>query len=187
MIFTGTPEWFDVRLTQHTDTGRPVKRAKFIIGTMLMPSKETVVRVYKGTLWGLSSASPKSALFLRVALIRTSVIRACGINTILKYIYHIFEKLYIFRNLIYCILFLLPNSKLLWKNDRYLYILDRINALSPIGIPLTVSQLIYVKIVDGIEKLDILTPLKLTTTFKQHNETVRCSDNDPCAILDAQV
>ena len=56
---------------------------------------------------------PKWALFLRVALLKPGVREAGVIRAILKREYSVFEKLSLFRNLVYCILsmylFLLTN------------------------------------------------------------------------------
>ena len=57
---------------------------------------------------GLYNAGPKSALFLRVALIKAGVRGAGEIRDILEREYHFFEKLFFFRNLVYCIIGMYP-------------------------------------------------------------------------------
>ena len=57
---------------------------------------------------GPYNAGPKSALFLRVALIRAGVRGVGEIRAILEREYHVFENLSFFRNLVYCILSMYP-------------------------------------------------------------------------------
>ena len=57
---------------------------------------------------GPYDAGPKSALFLRVAIIKAGVRGADVIRAILESEYHLFEKLSFFQILVYCILSMYP-------------------------------------------------------------------------------
>ena len=70
---------------------------------------------------GPYNAGPKSALFLRVSLIKVGVTGAGIIRAILKREYHVFDnnnnKIIFFRNLVYSILSMYP--LLLTISDEY--------------------------------------------------------------------
>ena len=71
---------------------------------ILIKTWQKITQITSRYLMGPYDAGPKSALFLRVAIIKAGVRGADVIRAILESEYHLFEKLSFFQILVYCIL-----------------------------------------------------------------------------------